>query len=80
VCVAHSAFGLKERGLRPVVVQNAVFSAAEAHAYGVARLRQEGVELLSAKEVFYDWLRDLASVVRFGEEHPELHDPPGFSL
>jgi nicotinamidase-related amidase len=80
VCVAHSALGLKGRGLRPVVVQNAVFSAAAAHAYGLARLRQADVELLSAKEVFYDWRRDLASVVRFGEEHPELHDPPGFSL
>lgn len=80
VCVSHSALGLKERGLHTVVVHNAVFSAGEAHAYGLARLRQEGVELLSAKEVFYDWLRDLASVVTFGEDYPELHNPPGFSL
>ncbi len=80
VCVSHTAFGLKERGLHPVVVQNAVFSAGEAHASGLARLRQESVELVSAKEVFYDWFRDLATVVSFGEKHPDLHSPPGFSL
>jgi len=80
VCVSHTALGIEERGLHPVVVYNAVFSAGEAHAHGLARLRQEGVDLLSAKEVYYDWLRDLVSVVTFGEDHPELHSPPGFSL
>ena len=80
VCVSHSALGVQERGLRPVVVHNAVFSAGEAHAHGLTRLRQERVELLSAKELFYDWFRDLASVVTFGDEHPDLHNPPGFCL
>ncbi len=80
VCVAHSALGLRQRGLRPVVVHDAVFSAGRAHEYGLGRLRQEGIELLSAKEVFYDWLRDLPSVEAFGEKHPELSEPPGFSL
>jgi len=57
-----------------------VFSAAAAHGYGLARVRQEGFELLSAKELYYEWLRDLTSVRAFDAAHPELASPPGFSL
>ena len=80
VCVAHSAIGFQERGLRVVVVHDAVFSAGAAHAHGLARLRQERVELLSAKELYYEWLRDLPSVRAFDEANPDLTEPPGFSL
>ena len=40
----------------------------------------EGVELLSAKELYYEWLRDLPSVRAFDAAHPDLATPPGFSL
>jgi nicotinamidase-related amidase len=80
VCVAHSAIGFRSRGLRVIVVHDAVFSAGPAHEHGLARLRQEGVELLSAKELYYDWLRDLPSVRAFDEANPDLAEPPGFSL
>ncbi|MEI6374488.1 MAG: isochorismatase family protein [Actinomycetes bacterium] len=80
VCVMHTALSLRERGYRAVVVFDAVFSAAAAHGYGLARLRQEGVELVSAKELYYEWLRDLPSVRAFDAAHPELTSPPGFSL
>lgn len=80
VCVAHSAIGWRDRGVRTVVVHDAVYSAGAGHANGLARLRAEGVELLSAKELYYEWLRDLPSVRAFDAAHPELAEPPGFSL
>lgn len=80
VCVAHSALGWRQDGLRAVVIHDAVHSAGEGHANGLARLRQEGIELLSAKELYYEWLRDLPSVRDFDAQHPHLAQPPGFSL
>lgn len=80
VCVAHSAIGWRAAGIRTVVVHDAVHSAGEAHAHGLARLRADGVEMLSAKELYYEWLRDLPSVRAFDGAHPELTAPPGFSL
>lgn len=80
VCVAHSAVGWRGAGLRAVVVHDAVYSAGAGHRNGLNRLWQEGVELLSAKEVYYEWLRTLPAVRDFDAHHPELASPPGFSL
>ena len=80
VCVAHSAIGWREHGLRTVVVHDAVYSAGAGHANGIARLRAEGIEMLSAKELYYEWLRDLPAVRAFDAAHPDLASPPGFSL
>lgn len=80
VCVAHSAIGWQGRGLRPVVIHDAVYSAGAGHVNGLDRLRAEGVELLSAKELYYEWLRDLPTVRAFDAAHPDLATPPGFSL
>ncbi len=80
VCVAHSALGWRDAGLRPVVVHDAVYSAGEGHANGLRRLQAEGVELVSAKELYYEWLRTLAAVRDLEERYPDLTAPPGFSL
>lgn len=80
VCVAHSAIGWRSSGVRVVVVHDATYSAGAGHVNGMARLRSEGVELLSAKELYYEWLRDLPSVRAFDAAHPDLAAPPGFSL
>jgi isochorismate hydrolase len=80
VCVAHTALGAIERGLRPVVVHDAVFSAGDGHRNGLARLAFEGIEQLSAKELYYEWLRELPRVREFDRAHPDLATPPGFSL
>ena len=48
--------------------------------HGLERLRAEGVQLLSAKELFYDWTRALADVRALVAAYPELETPPGFSL
>ena len=78
VCVAHSAVSLIERGYRVAAVADALFSPGDAHLHGLARLRSEGVQLLSAKELFYDWARTLTDVRALVRAHPELEPPPGF--
>ena len=80
VCVAHSAISLQERGFRVAAVTDALFSPGTAHAHGLERLRAEGVQLLSAKELFYDWARTLADVRALVRAYPELETPPGFAL
>jgi nicotinamidase-related amidase len=80
VCVAHSAVSLIERGYHVAAVTDAVFSPGAAHGHGLDRLRAEGVQLLSAKELFYDWARALADVRALVLAYPELETPPGFSL
>ena len=80
ICVAHSALGWRSDGLRVVVVHDATYSAGAGHRNGLNRLWQEGVELLSAKELYYEWLRSLPAVRAFDAEHPDLATPPGFSL
>jgi nicotinamidase-related amidase len=80
VCVAHSAVGLRDEGYRVAVATDATYSPLEAHAHGLARLRDGGVELLSAKGVLYDWLRSVQASIDFVADNPELANPPGFSL
>jgi nicotinamidase-related amidase len=78
VCVTHSAVGLSEAGYRVVVVADAVYSPAGAQAYGLARLRDLGVELVHCKGIYYDWVRTLEAALAFQDAHPELSEPPGF--
>ena len=80
VCVAHSAISLRERGYHVAAVADALFSPGDAHRHGLDRLRSEGVQLLSAKELLYDWARTLAAVRALVASHPGLEPPPGFSL
>jgi nicotinamidase-related amidase len=69
VCVAQSAIGLKERGMRVVVVEDAVFSPGEMHARGLARMSAEGVELNHCKGLAYEWTRTVS------KSRSVLHDP-----
>jgi nicotinamidase-related amidase len=80
VCVAHSALSLAERGYGVAAVVDALFSPSAAHEHGLARLRAEGVQLLSAKELFYDWVRTVDDARAVVAANPELATPPGFSL
>ena len=56
VCVAQSALGLLDAGMRVVVVEDAVASPGPAHAQGLARMARAGVELLGVKGLGYEWL------------------------
>jgi len=78
VCVTHSAVGLREAGFRVAVAVDAVYSPAGAQAFGLARLRDLGVELVHCKGVYYDWVRTLEAALAFEREHPDLAEPPGF--
>ena len=80
VCVAHSALSLTHRGYAVAAVTDALFSPAGAHEHGLARLRDAGIQLLSAKELFYDWVRTVADARALLAAHPGLEAPPGFSL
>jgi nicotinamidase-related amidase len=80
VCVAQSALGLLARGFRVAVVTDATFSPAEMHELGLRRMRDAGVHELHAKGVYYEWIRTLAEARRFQQAHPDLAEPPGFSL
>jgi nicotinamidase-related amidase len=80
VCVTHSAVGLEEAGYRVVIAEDAVYSPFGAHLPGMARLRDLGFELMRCKSIYYDWIRTLPAARTFQEHHPDLADPPGFSL
>lgn len=78
VCVTHSAAGLKAVGYRVVVAVDAVYSPAGAQAFGLARLRDLGVELVHCKGIYYDWARTLEEALAFEHAHRDLAEPPGF--
>ena len=78
VCVTHSAVGLSEADYRVVVAVDAVYSPAGAQAFGLARLRDLGVELVHCKGIYYDWVRTLEAALAFQRENPQLAEPPGF--
>jgi len=80
VCVAQSALGLLDRGLRVVVVQDAVASPGIAHAAGIERMRQAGAVLVAAKQLHYEWMRTVERSRAFEAAHPGLESPPGMLL
>lgn len=80
VCVTHSAVGLGEAGYRVVIAQDATYSPFGAHAPGLARLRDQGFELVHCKGIYYDWIRTLTAARAFQRDNPQLARPPGFSL
>jgi nicotinamidase-related amidase len=75
VCVAQSAIGLKERGLRVVVVEDAVWSPDEMHDRGLTRMTAEGVELNHCKGLAYEWVRTV-DLARSALHAPEVGEPP----
>jgi nicotinamidase-related amidase len=80
VCVLHSAIGLREAGFRVAVVRDAVQSPGDAHEFGLDRLRQLGIELVSTKGLFYEWLRTVDAAYEFESEHPDLKAPEDLIL
>lgn len=73
VCVAQSALGLLSEGLRVAVAQDATGAPAPDHAAGLARMAAAGVQMMTAKSVYYDWLRDLDTLAKV---KPALGPPP----
>ena len=80
ICVAHTALQLSARGFRVAVAYDAVFSPGAAHEEGLRRMDRAGIELLSAKGVFYDWIRNVDELDRAIVREPRLRATPGFHL
>ena len=79
VCVAHSAIGLIELGYRVAVVDDATASPPPHHDYGIARVRAAGAVITSVKGIYYEWMRDLATMHRTRGQMDESL-PPGLTL
>ena len=74
VCIAHSALGLMDLGYRVAVVADATGSPGAAHQIGLERIRGAGGIILSAKSLFYEWLRTVEKSLEFaalGIEPPD---------
>jgi nicotinamidase-related amidase len=75
VCIAHSALGLAAAGHRVVVLADGCGSPPPHHAAGLDRLRGAGVMVTTIKGMYYEWVRDLATLARvkaiIGGELPE---------
>jgi nicotinamidase-related amidase len=79
VCIAHSALGLAAAGYRAVVIDDACSSPPPHHEHGLRRLRDAGITVTSAKGIFYEWARDLATSRRVRSEL-NVPIPPGLTL
>ena len=74
VCVTHSALGLMDLGYRVAVVADATGSPGGAHQIGLERIRGAGGIILSAKSLYYEWVRTVEKALAFeasGIETPE---------
>ncbi|MGW3833123.1 isochorismatase family protein [Streptomyces microflavus] len=80
ICVAHSAIQLHHAGKRVAVVDDAAYSPGQAHERGLRRLAGHGIETLSTKELFYDWVRTIQDADAFHDTHADLTVPPGVRL
>lgn len=76
VCVAQSAVGLVDAGLRVVVVEDAVHSPGEMHARGLARAVAGGAELNHAKGIGYEWVRTVEASRHVIDADPRLNPAP----
>jgi nicotinamidase-related amidase len=65
VCVTHSALGLIDLGYRVVVVSDATGSPGPAHQMGLDRISGAGGIILSAKSLYYEWIRTVAKSIEF---------------
>ena len=74
VCVAHSALGLMDTGYRVAVVADATGSPGEAHQFGLKRIRGAGGMILSAKSLYYEWIRTVAKSIEFQSSGIETPD------
>ena len=81
VCVAQSALGLLGQGYRVAAVADATGSPGTAHAFGIERMRDAGVTIISVKGLFYEWVRTVELALRWRAEcFDALGSPEGVRL
>jgi nicotinamidase-related amidase len=74
VCITHSALGLIDLGYKVAVVADATGSPGDAHRIGLERIRGAGGIIVSAKSLYYEWVRTVEKALEFealGIETPE---------
>jgi nicotinamidase-related amidase len=79
VCVSHSAFGLRDAGHQVTIAMDACGSPPPHHDLAMTRLANAGMTVTTVKGVYYEWLRDLATLatVKAAIGKPL---PPGLTL
>ncbi len=78
VCITHSALGLLDLGYKVVVVADATGSPGNAHQIGLDRIRGAGGIIVSAKSLYYEWVRTVEKSNEF--EGLEIPTPKGMTL
>ena len=78
VCVTHSALGLMDLGYRVAVVADATGSPGSAHQIGLDRIRGAGGIIVSAKSLYYEWVRTVEKALEF--EASGIKTPDGIIL
>ncbi len=78
VCIMHSALGLLELGYQVAVVKDATGSPGEAHQIGLERIRDAGGIIVSAKSLYYGWIRTVAKSIEY--EQSGIETPEGLIL
>ena len=74
VCITHSALGLMDLGYKVAVVADATGSPDDAHQIGLDRIRGAGGIIVSAKSLYYEWVRTVEKAMEFealGVDTPE---------
>jgi nicotinamidase-related amidase len=78
VCITHSALGLLDLGYRVAVVADATGSPGAAQQIGLERIRDAGGILVSAKSLYYEWIRTVEKSREY--EDSGIETPEGVSL
>jgi len=78
VCVAHSALGLLDLGYKVAVVADATGSPGNNHQVGLERIRGAGGIIVSAKSLYYEWIRTVEKSNEF--ERLGISTPEGMTL
>jgi len=64
VCVAHSALGIAAAGHRVAALEDACGSPPPHHEAALRRMRDAGILITTIKGMYYEWVRDLATLGR----------------
>jgi nicotinamidase-related amidase len=78
VCIMQSALGLLDLGYRVAVVADATGSPGNAHQIGLERIRRAGGIIVSAKSLYYEWIRTVEKSVEF--DNSGIATPSGMIL
>ena len=79
VCISHSAFGLRDAGYQVTIAADACASPPPHHDLAMTRLANAGMTVTTVKGVYYEWLRDLATLATVKAAIGKAL-PPGLTL